>query len=66
MNKIGLLNALLGFIITLGTAFITLLSGDDVQAFNDVSAVEYTVAVIGSLVGALTTYKAKMSESPDA
>ena len=64
MNKTGLYNALLGFLITFGTALVALWSGEGVSSFADISQVEYAVAFVGSSVTALTTYRAKMSEVP--
>lgn len=64
MNASGALNAAIGFLITLGTALIALWSGEGVSTFADISTVEYAVALVGSTVTALTTYRAKMSEAP--
>lgn len=66
MNAQGLTSGGIAFAIAFGTALLALWSQPGVASFGDITPVAYAAACVGAAVGALTTYQARMKESPQA
>jgi len=62
--KPGLISSVITFLITAATALIALFSQEGVAEFSDISQVAYASGLLGALIAAATTYKARITEMP--
>lgn len=66
MNPKTIADAILGFVITFGTAAIALLAGDGVAGIGDVSQASWLAAFLGALVAAAKTVQSRLAEPAPA
>lgn len=60
----AIIQAVVAFIITLGTTLTTLFTQEGVNKFTDLSEVQYATALIGAIMALANTYKARVAPSP--